>query len=115
VSSRADRLGAAILVCGLVREPADAAIRALEDLPLLDGEQWEAYRDLDHEDVALLRACLEVEFEIRDREWEALDRLGASLALGGGFAADMLALSALIDLGWDRSVQPVMPGAGAGS
>ncbi|WP_445151136.1 hypothetical protein [Baekduia sp. Peel2402] len=112
---RAARLEAAILVCGLVHEPAEAALLALEDVPLLTVEQWDAWRALDSEDVALLAACLDAEFALRAREWAALDRLGAALAMGDDLAGSMLALAAMVDLGWDRSVQPIAPGPGAGS
>jgi len=51
MSGRARRLGAAMLLFGLVREPAPAALHATADLPLLDADEWEAWRD------AALKTC----------------------------------------------------------
>ncbi len=72
---RAERLGAAMLLFGLVREPATAALRAAGDLPLVTDDAWAAWRSADDEDVRLAHACLRTEFELRDRQWQALEFL----------------------------------------
>jgi hypothetical protein len=108
---RAGRLGAAMLLLGLVREPAAAAVEALQDTPLLTAEEWEAWRSLDAEDRALALACLNAEYELRDRQWSALEAFGAAYAAGRGDGFDeriktmpaeeaRRILIAAYDLGW---------------
>lgn len=92
---RADRLGAAMLVLGLVHEPATAAVAALEEVPLLTDDQWEAWRDLDNADLALTHECLRAQFETRAREWEALERFLAAWPHD-----PITAAQAALDLGW---------------
>lgn len=72
---RAERLGAAMLLFGLVREPATAALEANADLALLAAGEWEAWREADDEDVRLAHACLSTEFELRERQWRTLEFL----------------------------------------
>ncbi len=69
---RAERLGAAMRLFGLVREPAEAALEATTQLPLLTADEWEAWRATDDEDVRLAHACLNAELELRERQWQAL-------------------------------------------
>ena len=72
MSEHAQRLGAALLIFGLVDErPADALV-ALESCPLLTPAEMAAWRDADEQDAALARACLPVERELRDAQWRAL-------------------------------------------
>ena len=84
MSERADRLGAAMLTLGLVREPAESALQALEDTPLLTGDEWDAWRALEPDDIALVHACLIAGFELRDRQWSALEAIGTAFAAGEG-------------------------------
>lgn len=57
VIEHADRLGAALLILGLVCEPAVSALYALEDTPLLTKEEWEAWRSMGSADLLLARAA----------------------------------------------------------
>jgi len=72
---RADRLGATLLLFGLVRESRTDALAAVEDLPMLSAAEWEAWRAGDDEDVALALACINAEFELREAEWRCLEFL----------------------------------------
>jgi len=78
--ARAATLGSAMLIFGLVREPAREALDALEDVPLLTAEEWEAWREGDDEDLRITRACLDAEYELRANQWIALDMLGVALS-----------------------------------
>lgn len=46
--------------------------------------------------MALAHSCLNVEFELRDRQWDALERFGAPVAAGDGLGA----AQAAVELGW---------------
>lgn len=70
---RAERLGATMLLFGIVREPATDALE--REPPLLTEDELEAWRATDDEDVRLAHACLNAEFELRDRQWQALEFL----------------------------------------
>lgn len=95
-SERADRLGAVMLVLGLVKEPAPAALDGLAETPLLTTEEWEAWRSIEPEDRDLAWACLTAEFELRERQWAALERFGAAQAAGDELGAAVAA----VELGW---------------
>lgn len=79
MSDRAERLAAALLIFGLVDEPPADALAALESCPLLTPAEIEAWRDADEQDAALMRACLELEHELRDAQWAALAVLDLAL------------------------------------
>jgi hypothetical protein len=66
-------LGAALFVFGLVREPPLAAADA--SWPFLYVREMEALAAGGEDDLALLNACLEVEYELRRRQWKALEHL----------------------------------------
>ena len=72
---RAERLSAALMLFGLVRESRTDALAAVEDLPMLSAAEWEAWRAGDDEDVALALACINAEFELREAEWRCLEFL----------------------------------------
>ncbi len=99
-AERADRLGATLLILGLVREPAVSALHGLEDTPLLTVEEWEAWRSADAADLVLAHACLNAEYELRERQWNALERFGAARAAGDSLAAAVAA----VDLGWHHKL-----------
>lgn len=73
MSDRADRLGAAMLLFGLVGEPAADALT--RQPPLLTRDEWAAWRATDDDDVALARACLTAEHELREVGWGWLEFL----------------------------------------
>ena len=109
--SRAERLGAAMLVCGLVHEPACQAVEATAQLDLLTDEQWEAWHALDGEDGRLAQACLALEFERRNQEWASLLLYLEMWSRGSGTSFDerlasldpfsrAMALSCYVELGW---------------
>jgi hypothetical protein len=81
---RADRLAAAVLVCGLVREPATTAMESAAEAGLLTPAEWEAWRSLDDEDIRIAHACLEAEYGRRLRQWRALDDFLAAWETGVG-------------------------------
>lgn len=113
MSERADRLGASLRLFGLVREPGHAAVEAAAVMPLLSAEEWEAWRETDDDDRALALACLNVEFELRERQWRALEEFGAAYSAGQGATAEeriktmpaddaRRALLAAFNLGWQH-------------
>lgn len=99
-AERADRLGAVLLILGLVRQPAAAALHGLEDTPLLTSDEWAAWRSADAADLVLAHACLNAEYELRERQWTALERFGAARAAGDELAA----AAAAHDLGWHHKL-----------
>ncbi len=74
-SDRSDRLGAGVLLLGLVREPGADALDGANACGLLREDEWQAFRDFEDEDLALVHACLGAEFELRARQWSALEFL----------------------------------------
>lgn len=112
---RADRLGATMLLLGIVREPAEAAVQRAAEFPCLTPDEWEAWRETDDEDFRLAHACLNAEFEHRARQFDALERFGTAYAAGTGDSyaervASMPAeearasLLAAVDLGWHHTI-----------
>ena len=95
-AERGDRLGVTMRMLGLVREPAPAAVEGASAAGLLTEEEWEVWREGDDQDIALAHACLTAEFELRERQWSALEAFGAAVAAGDGLGA----VSAAVDLGW---------------
>lgn len=115
VADRADRLGAALLVLGLVREPGTEALEASAEIQLLTADEWDSWRNLDDDDIALVHACLNVEFELRSRGFAALQRFGAAWSTSAGatpeehiasISADAAreTLAATFALGWNYPV-----------
>lgn len=109
---RASRLGAALLICGLVREPAVDAVVGASVTGLLTSTEWDAWRAGDETDRRLALACLEVEYGLRDQQWAALAALGDAWAAGTGptpedriatmpAEAARSALQAVYALGWN--------------
>lgn len=88
MTDRADRLGVAMLAFGLVRERPLEALRSSAECALLTADELDAWRECDDEDLALAQACLVAEFELRARQWDALERLGAALSNGSGETTD---------------------------
>lgn len=105
MSGRADRLGASLVMFGLVNQPPREAMEA--SFPLLSMEAKKALRDVTAEDIALSNACLTVEREHRARQWAALEAFGAAWAGGEGEIETMdaddarAALRAAYELGWN--------------
>jgi hypothetical protein len=105
--SRAERLDVLLAIFGNQHLTADDA------LAFVDWDDFYAISDVDDEDQALADSCLDLEEELADREWEAVERLLfhgmfgaeeveakldelAEAGLIGMIAAD---LTALMDLG----------------
>ncbi|MFY9488056.1 MAG: hypothetical protein WAP35_05090 [Solirubrobacterales bacterium] len=103
-ADRADRLGASMSLLGIVYEHPRDALRRLEAEPFLTEDEWSAWRRTDDRDIELASACLNAEFELRNRQWDALERLGAAFATGDAAtmpeAEARKALAAVIELGW---------------
>lgn len=82
VPTRAERLRVHVFIFGLVREePRDALCGTWDALGL---NEIDLFRTGDDEDLALSNACLEAEAALRQREWEALERLLGLVAAGEG-------------------------------
>lgn len=77
VEIRADRLAAAILLFGIVREPAYESVDHEQntDTPLLTERQWEEWNACDEDDDHLAAICLREQHAHRAREWQALEFL----------------------------------------
>jgi len=92
VTERADRLGAAVLLLGLVRQPAVEAVDAAAEVGVLTIEQWDAWRSADETDLHIAHACLVAQYEQRAREFAALELVLAdrtrTLAPAGAPAAN---------------------------
>jgi hypothetical protein len=73
LTERADRLGAAVLLLGLVRQPAVEAVDAAAEVDLLTADEWDAWRSADETDLRIAHACLVAQYEQRAREWAALE------------------------------------------
>lgn len=103
-ADRADRLGATMRLLGVVYEHPEDAITGSNEAELLTEDEWSAWRRTDEVDLCLANSCLIAEYELRNRQWNALERLGAALSTGD--AATMpeeearKALAAVIELGW---------------
>jgi hypothetical protein len=82
VEDRATRLGAALFIFGLVTEPASAAREAT--WALIYPDELAALAEATRDDYFLTNGCLELEAELRQREWAALERLLGLVAAGEG-------------------------------
>jgi hypothetical protein len=103
-ADRADRLGATMRLLGVVYEHPEDAITGSNEAELLTEDEWSAWRRVDDVDVELASACLIAEYELRNRQWDALERLGAALSTidVSPLTEDEArgALTAVIELGW---------------
>jgi hypothetical protein len=101
---RARRLGVALATFGVVNEPPRDAM--LATWPLLSPEARAAWQEGDDEDVHLANACLEVERELRDREWSVLQTLLSLMppehmaAIEIPSAHYLMACRFALDIGW---------------
>jgi hypothetical protein len=110
VAARAERLGAVLKLAGGMPylDPREVAGNGLP--PALYPGELAAMNDVDERDLALINACLEVEQDVRERSYAAVERLLALLAGRRGDLPSRItslpdrdaarALCALYDAGW---------------
>lgn len=73
---RVERLGAGILLLGLVQdEDGTEAIERAKECGLLTDAEIDAWTELDDEDRRLTLACLDAQFELRAAQWKTLELL----------------------------------------
>lgn len=86
VAARAERLRAVLKVCSSTPylDPGEVLENGVP--PALYPAERAAMNDVDAVDLALINACLELEQELRERSYAAIERL---LALVGGRRGDL--------------------------